>query len=76
MLAIKRSAGIAPDVNLWEYVTCMPAPKVIKAAHFGFEAQRCHLKFKTGVSAPTLLYHCLTVWDQADAPPTELYKLG
>ena len=46
MLTAKRSAGVAPEVNLREHVTCMN-----KAAHSGFETQRRHhLKSKTGVS--------------------------
>ena len=39
MLAAKLT-GVAPDVNLWEYVTCMPLPSVNKAAHSGFETPR------------------------------------
>ena len=39
MLAAKRSAGVTPEVNLREHVTCMPLPSVNKAAHFGFEAR-------------------------------------
>ena len=50
-LAAKRSAGVKPEVNLREHVTCMPQPNANKAAHSGFETQRrCHQKFKTGVS--------------------------
>ena len=51
MLAAKRSAGVAPEVNLREYVTHTPLPNSIKAAHSGFETQsRHHQKYKTGVS--------------------------
>ena len=51
MLATKRSAGVTPEVNLRERVTCMPSPSVNKAAHYGFETQgRRHQKCKTGVS--------------------------
>ena len=51
MLAAKRSAGVAPEVNLRECVTHMPLPSVNNAAHSGFETQRrCHQKSKTGVS--------------------------
>ena len=51
MLAPKRSAGVAPEVNLREHVTYMPPPSVNKAAHSGFETQRRHhQKSKTGVS--------------------------
>ena len=35
ILAIKRSAGIAPEVNLRERVTCTPPPSANKAAHSG-----------------------------------------
>ena len=31
MLAAKRSAGVAPEVNLRECVTCMPLPSANKA---------------------------------------------
>ena len=31
MLAAKRSAGVAPEVNFMEYVTCMPPPSMNKA---------------------------------------------
>ena len=31
-LAAKRSAGVAPEVNLGECVTCMPPPSTDKAA--------------------------------------------
>ena len=50
MLAAKRLAGVAQEVNLWEHVT-PPLPNVNKAAHSGFETQRrCHQKSKIGVS--------------------------
>ena len=48
MLDAKRSAGVAPEVNLGEHVTHMPPRRVNKA---GFETQkRHHQKSKTGVS--------------------------
>ena len=50
MLATKRLAGVRPEVNLKEHVTCTPLPKMNKAAHSGFETQRCHQSSKTGVS--------------------------
>ena len=51
MLAAKRSVGVAPEVNLREFVTHMPLPSVNKAAHSGFETQRRHhQKSKKGVS--------------------------
>ena len=51
MLTAKRSAGVAPEVNLRECVTYMPPLSVNKAAHSGFENQRrCHQKSKTGAS--------------------------
>ena len=50
MLATKRSACVAPELNLRECVTHMPLPRVNKAAHSGFETQkRYHQKSKTGV---------------------------
>ena len=33
MLAIKRSVGVTPEVNLREYMSHMPLPNVNKAAH-------------------------------------------
>ena len=47
----KRSAGVAPEVNLREHISHMTLPSADKAAHSGFETQgRCHQKPKTGVS--------------------------
>ena len=47
----KRSAGVAPEVNLREGATHMSVSSTNKAAHSGFETQRrCHQKSKTGVS--------------------------
>ena len=39
MLAIKRLAGVAPEVNLKEHTSHMPLPNVKKAAYSGFEVQ-------------------------------------
>ena len=51
MLAPKWLAGVTPEVNLRECVTCRPLQSVNKAAHSGFETQRSrHHKSKTGVS--------------------------
>ena len=51
MLAAKRSAGVTPEVNLRECVTCMPLPSMNKAAHSGFRTQRRdHLESQAGVS--------------------------
>ena len=51
MLAAKRSAGVAPKVNLRKCVIGTPLPSVNKAAHSGIETQRRrHQKSKTGVS--------------------------
>ena len=36
MLATKRSAGVTPEVNLKEHVTCMLLPSVNKATHYWF----------------------------------------
>ena len=48
MLAAKRWAGVAPDMNLRERVTDMLPPSVNKAVHSGFETQRrCHQNSKT-----------------------------
>ena len=37
MLASNRSAGVAPEANLREHVTCIPLSSMNKAAHSGFE---------------------------------------
>ena len=51
MLVAKRSAGVAPEVNLRECVTYKPLPSVNKDAHSDFETQRRHhQKSKTGVT--------------------------
>ena len=51
MLAGKRLAVVALDVNFREYVICMPPPSLNKAAHSGFETQRRHhQKSKIGLS--------------------------
>ena len=51
MLAAKRSAGVAQEVNFREHVTCLPPPSSNKTTHPGFETQRRrHQKSKTGVS--------------------------
>ena len=56
LLATKRSAGITQEVNLKEYVICMPQPSVNKAANSGFETQRrCHQKSKTGAPQKGLM---------------------
>ena len=50
MLAAKMSAGVAPEVNLRKYVTCMPLPSANNPSHSGFETQRRrHQMSKTGV---------------------------
>ena len=49
-LATKRSAGVAPEVNLGECTSCTPVPSVNKASRSGFETlRRCHQKSKTGI---------------------------
>ena len=51
MLAIRRPAGVTPEVSLKEHTSYTPLPSVSKAAHSGFETQgRCHQKSKSGVS--------------------------
>ena len=55
MLAIKRPAGVAPEVNLMECTShiYMPLPSVNRAPHSGFESQRrCH-QSKLGVLVAT-----------------------
>ena len=49
-LTAKRLAGVAPEMNPREHVTCMALPSVNKATHSGFGTQRrFHQKSKTGV---------------------------
>ena len=51
MLATKRSASVAPEVSLREYLTCTPLPSMTKVAHSDFEPQgKRHQKSKTEVS--------------------------
>ena len=50
VLVAKRLAGLAPEVNLRECISCMPPPSVNKAAYSGFETwRRHHWKSKTGI---------------------------
>ena len=45
MLASKRLAGVALEMNLREHISHTPLPSVNKAAHSGFETRRrCHQK--------------------------------
>ena len=55
MLATKKLAGVALEVNLQEHVPHTPPPSANKAAHSGFETQRRHhQKSKTeGISGRT-----------------------
>ena len=54
MLGTKRSAGVAPEVNLREHVTHIPLPSVNKAAHCGFESQEMSPEVQNrGISGPT-----------------------
>ena len=47
----ERSAGVTPQANIRECVTCTPPPRKNKAAHSGFETQRRRpQKSKTGAS--------------------------
>ena len=51
MLPTMRLAGVTPELNLREFVICVPLSSVNKTAHSGFEIQeRYHQKSKTGVS--------------------------
>ena len=53
MQANKRSAVVAPKVNLRECASHMPLLSANKAAYFGSETQnRCHQKSKTGYKLP------------------------
>ena len=63
MLVANRSAGVTPEVNLRECVTCMPQPSTNKAAQSGFAIQMRHYqKSKTGVSvAPDKSQICLNI---------------
>ena len=62
-LAAKGLAGVTPEVNLKECVTCMPLPSMNKAAHSGFETQRRHhQKSKNrGTSGPTKRTYILKI---------------
>ena len=56
MLVTKRSAGVAPEVNLRECVMCMPLPSANKAAHSGFETHWRETSPEVqnnGISGPT-----------------------
>ena len=66
MLATKRSAGVAPEVNLRKCIRHIPLPSVNKAADPGFETQRrCRQKSKTGVSvAPQKGLMSLVIYSQ------------
>ena len=51
VLATKRLASDAPELNLRELTSCMPLPSASKAVHSGCETQRRHhQKSKTEVS--------------------------
>ena len=56
MLTTKRSAGVAPELNLRKCVTCMPLPSTNKVTHSGFEIQRRYHQPEVqnrGISGPT-----------------------
>ena len=55
MLAAKKSAGVGPEVNCSEHVTCVPLPSLNKADQFGIETQRRHHQNskRMGISGPT-----------------------
>ena len=46
---IYTTKGVTPEVNLGEHILCIPLPIANKAAHSGFETQRCHQKSEIGV---------------------------
>ena len=53
MLAIKRLAGVAPEVNLREHRRHTPLPSANKAAHSGFETQKMSSEVQNrGISGP------------------------
>ena len=53
MLATKRFAGVAPEVNLKDHTSYTPPASANKVAHSGLETQRrCHQKLKTGYRWP------------------------
>ena len=57
----KRSAGVTPEVNFREHVTCIPPPSTNKVAHSGFETQRRrHQKYETGASVALKTDMCPT----------------
>ena len=58
ILATKKSAGVAPKMNLRECTSHTPPPNANKAAHSGFEIQRrYHQKSKNaGICGPTKGY--------------------
>ena len=59
MLASKRSAGVTPEVNIWECVRYTSQPSVNKAADYGFETQRrLHHKVKQGYQLPHKNHSC------------------
>ena len=50
MLAARRLAGVTPEVNLRECVTCIPMTSVNQATHSGFKTQwKHHQKSKKGL---------------------------
>ena len=51
IMAVKRSAGVPPEVYLREFTSCMPLSSANKATDSGFET-RHHQKSKTGISDP------------------------
>ena len=63
ILATKRSAGVIPEVNLREDVTCVPLPSTNKAAHYGFETQRRrHQKSKKIKRSRQLFHYFIKYW--------------
>ena len=52
MLATKRSAGVAPEVNLRKYTLCMSPWSVNKAGHSSFENRDATRSLKQGYQWP------------------------
>ena len=61
MLVLYTGKGVAPEVNLMEYISHTPPQSLNKAAHSGFKTQRRHhQKSKTGVSVAPQMKMCPT----------------
>ena len=59
MLAAKRLAGVAPEVNLRECISHMPPPSPNKAAHSGFETPEVQNRGISGTTKRTYVFQKL-----------------